>query len=236
MSPRYRLRERLLLAVCGRIANWLIGALYATVRFVNDPHGLSVLNRNPSPPGIFPFWHSHQLSMLHFHRHTGSAILVSRSRDGEYIARIARQAGFLPVRGSSSRSGAQGLREMVRLAAKGHPIAITPDGPRGPRQCVHPGVIALARNSGQIITPVAIGLSGFWEIPSWDRFRIPKPFSTACSCWGKPLSIPPDADEAAIERYAEMLRQRLLALEKRADRLARRLHAGCRPIDLLPGG
>ena len=224
MSPHLGLRRRITLDLLGIVANWLIGLYYATIHFVNDPEAIRILNRTPQPRGIYPFWHSHQLSALNFYRQTHAAILVSRSRDGEYIARIAARAGFVAVRGSSSRGGAQGMREMVRAAAAGHPLAITPDGPRGPRHAVHLGVLGLARTTRLPITPVAFGLSSFWELPSWDRFRIPKPFSTACACWGRPLHVPPDADEAELQHLAQELQQRMTTMEQQADRLARQLH------------
>jgi len=153
-------------------------------------------------------------------RRTKSAILVSRSRDGEYIARIAAALGYRPVRGSSSR---------------GRPVTITPDGPRGPRYDIKPGLLALARNSGCDIIPAAMGLSAYWELPSWDRFRIPKPFSRGVHCWGEPLRVPPDADEAALGRLAQELRRRMIALEAHADRKARELAAGPRPVDSPDG-
>ena len=170
---------------------------------------------------IYAFWHSHQLSALWHFRRVGAGILISMSKDGEYIARVARSVGFTPLRGSSSRLGAAGLKALIEFARSGRPVAITPDGPRGPRHSIGAGVLALAQKSGYPIVPFAIGLSSFWELPSWDRFRIPKPFSRGYACWGEPLSVPPDADDATIERLAAELRARMIALEEFADRMAR---------------
>ncbi len=152
---------------------------------------------------------------------SAAGILISASKDGEYIARIARSVGFVPLRGSSSRLGAPGLKALIELARSGRTVAITPDGPRGPRYSIGPGVLAVAQKSGYPIIPFAIGLSSFWELPSWDRFRIPKPFSRGYACWGEPLSVPPDADDATLDQLAAELRRRMIALEEFADRMAR---------------
>ena len=214
--------QRLLWWIAGAFGKWALGLYYLTVRIVVDERPLAHFNRHPTPAGIFAFWHSHQLSIAWYGRRTRSAILISRSRDGEYIARIARAIGYRVVRGSSSRGGAPGLREMIALAAAGRTTAITPDGPRGPRHDVKQGVIAMAQKAGQPIIPTALGLSRFWELPSWDRFRIPKPFSRGYYCWGEPLRVPPDASDEEMEKLAAELRRRMIALEAHADRVATR--------------
>ncbi len=205
----------------GAVAKWVLFPYYLTVRIVEGGELRTRMLRNPRPPGIYAFWHSHQLSALWHFRRVGAGILISASKDGEYIARIARSVGFAPLRGSSSRLGAPGLKALIELARSRRPVAITPDGPRGPRHSIGPGVLAVAQKSGYPITPFAIGLSSFWELPSWDRFRIPKPFSRGYACWGEPLSVPPDADEAALDQLAAELRRRMIALEEFADRMAR---------------
>ena len=214
------LAQRILFFLTGFLGRWVIALYYTTVRIVSDTRSLARLNRNPSPTGIYAFWHSHQLSTLWRNRGSGAAILISQSRDGEYVARLAAAFGYEPVRGSSSRRGAVGLMEMIRVAGTGRPVAITPDGPRGPRHTVHAGVLALAQKTGLPIVPMAVGHSRFWQLRSWDRFRIPKPFSKGYSCTGAALHVPPDADEAALERLAAELRARMIALEELADRKA----------------
>ena len=212
--------QRLLFFLVGWLGKWLLGLYHFTVRIVDSGDVLSYCSRHPQPSGIYAFWHSHQLSMAWHCRRTRAAILISYSRDGEYIARIVASLGYYVVRGSSSRRGAAGLKELISLAAKGRTTVITPDGPRGPRHSVKPGVLALAQKAGYPIVPVALGLSKYWELPSWDRFRIPKPFSRGYYCWGEPLSVPADADEAKLQELADELQQRLIALEEHADRIA----------------
>lgn len=223
MSSQHGPAQRIIYFLVGLVAKWLIGLYYMTVRIVESPASLAALNRDPRPPGIRPFWHSHQLSALWHYRRTRTAILISRSRDGEYIARVAQSVGFIPVRGSSSRSGAAGLKAMIRRARAGHAVAFTPDGPLGPRHTIHGGTLRCAQKAGLPIVPFALGLSSFWELRSWDRFRIPKPFSRGYACWGEPLHVPADADDAELEELAGELQRRMIALERHADQCAAQL-------------
>ncbi len=222
MRPPFSFGQRLLFVLAGTLGSALIAVYFLTVRIRNTPGGWRLIRQGPRKGGVFAFWHAHQLSAVWHLRAIRGHILISASKDGEYIARIASTLGFRPIRGSSSRGGVSGLLELVRRVNEGAPVGITPDGPRGPRYSVHRGVLNIARRSGKPITPFAIGLSRYWELPSWDRFRIPKPFSRGVLCTGEPISVPRDADEAVLDRAAADLRASLLALEERADALARR--------------
>jgi hypothetical protein len=213
--------QKVLFALIELLGKPLIALYFLTVRIVNEPETLAKFNRNPASPGVYAFWHSHQLAAVWHFRRTRAGILISASKDGEYIARIARSVGFLPVRGSSSRRGATGLKRLIEVARSGRPVAITPDGPRGPRHAINPGVLTLAQKSGFPIVPFGIGLSSFWELPSWDGFRIPKPFSRGVGAMGRPIHVPPNADEDTLQAVAEELRREMLALEARLDKTAR---------------
>ena len=197
---RFPLQQRILFALAGTAGRWLIGLYYLTVRIRNTPESRAAIEAGRQHGGVYAFWHAHQLSAVWHLRGTGGHVLISASKDGEYIARVASALGFRPARGSSSRRGASGLLELVRLVNKGGAAAITPDGPRGPRYSIHAGVLELARLSGRPIVPFAIGLSRYWELPSWDRFRVPKPFSRGVCILGEALAIPRDADKADLER------------------------------------
>ncbi len=216
---RHSIWQRLLFWLTGAIGGLLIGLYYLTIRVRNDASASQFITNVPTP-GIYPFWHSHQLTAVWHLRRRGSGIIISASRDGEYIARVAQSLGFLPIRGSSSRGGATALMELIRFVESGGEGGITPDGPRGPRYSIGPGVLAMARATGRPVTPFAFGLSRFWELPSWDRFRIPKPFSRAVFMAGEPIHVPPDADEAAMAALGEKLREEMLRLEGAADERA----------------
>lgn len=177
-------RERVLLATVPRLAALLIRLLGATwhaedVTAAHTPAGQSV----PGPT-VFAFWHEGLLSCAWRFRGLGIAILISRSFDGELIARTVERLGFIAVRGSSSRGGAAGLRGMAEAYGAGHICAFTADGPRGPRRQAKAGPVQLAALVG------ASWMGCFhaepqraWRLRSWDRFAIPKPFTTIRFGW-----------------------------------------------------
>jgi hypothetical protein len=131
--------------------------------------------------------------------------MTSQSRDGEFIARVIRRFGFVPVRGSSSRGGQKALLEMNQLLAEGHAVAFTIDGPRGPRYVAKKGPVLLARMSGAAITAFYVAVERAWVLNTWDKLVIPKPFSRIYVRFARKISVPPDAVESAMDRYhAEM--------------------------------
>ncbi len=147
-----------------------------------------------------------------------TAILVSQHRDGEYIARIAARLGFRVVRGSATRGGPRAFRELIAALADGWNVAITPDGPRGPRRQVKSGVVELARRSGMAILPVAFAAARVRVLQrSWDGLFLPLPGSPAAYVWGEPLRIPPGTDRQGLEKYQQFLADRLDALTAEAE-------------------
>lgn len=108
---------------------------------------------------IFAFWHNRQLMMPLAYRGSGAYVLVSRHRDGELIARIVERFGVHFVRGSSTRGGVAALRELIRVGRSGADLAVTPDGPKGPRYVVKLGVVQLAKATGLPIVPVTFSCS-----------------------------------------------------------------------------
>jgi lysophospholipid acyltransferase (LPLAT)-like uncharacterized protein len=194
----------------------LLTALMRTVRWeiIGHEHYLSVADR----PCVFLLWHGRLIPCSYRHRHEGLGTLISQHRDGDYIARmVERWWGFQPIRGSSSRGGSRALREIVRTLRGGTSIAITPDGPRGPRQKMKPGPVLAARLAGTPILPASAGATSAWWFGSWDRFMVPRPFSRIRLVYGEPVSIARDADDAEVQRVTDLLEDRLNALTRRAD-------------------
>jgi lysophospholipid acyltransferase (LPLAT)-like uncharacterized protein len=150
---------------------------------------------------IFAFWHARLLPLVFTHRRRRIAVLVSRHRDGEWIARIIERLGFETARGSSTRGGEEGVLEMLDLARRNHLLAITPDGPRGPAGRVKPGLVYLASRTGFPVVPVATAASDAWVFRSWDRFRVPRPFARVVVAYGPPLQVPRDLPAAAAEDW-----------------------------------
>ena len=108
---------------------------------------------------IIAFWHGQQLMMPLAYRGRQAQILISRHRDGELIYRIVKRFGFGAIRGSTTRGGQGALRQLIRSGRRGVDLVITPDGPRGPRHVVQPGVVALAKVTGMPIIPLTFACS-----------------------------------------------------------------------------
>jgi lysophospholipid acyltransferase (LPLAT)-like uncharacterized protein len=150
-----------------------------------------------SQPVIFCLWHNRlAISMVVHRRHPRKlAALVSASRDGALLSAVLGAFGVEQVRGSSSRRGPQALLELASRAELGYDLAVTPDGPRGPRYVVQNGVIALGQVTGLPIIPVTCNTQWKLSLKSWDHFQIPLPFSRCELILGQPMLVPREADE-----------------------------------------
>ncbi len=182
---------------------FIIRFLGATVRVkVHDPENF--LQKRNREPVIFAFWH-HQLFLMpslwkRFQPGHQMAALISASRDGELISDIIAQFNLRAVRGSSSRQGSTALLAMIRLLEEEKvDIAITPDGPRGPRHQLQLGLLQLAQSTGKAIVPLRITLRQKKELPSWDRFQVPYPFTRCDFFVGSPIVILGDISSDAME-------------------------------------
>ncbi|MBS1260930.1 MAG: hypothetical protein MAG453_00246 [Calditrichaeota bacterium] len=216
------MREMVENALASYLAPQLVGALARTVRVRRlDTHNLEAGLRHRGRI-MFALFHGRMFLPVWLHRRQGYVTLVSQSRDGELVARVVHAIGHHTLRGSSHRGGSAGLRAMVE-AGKTRPLAMMVDGPRGPRHEPKPGTIAIARLTGLPIVPIAGATFPNWELGSWDRFQLPKPFSRGVVAYGAPLIVPKDAKgEEALEQYRLELKRSLLALVERADRAVRR--------------
>lgn len=163
---------------------------------------------------IYASWHNRILLLVYTHRHQGINVIVSRSRDGELITRTIQRFGFETVRGSSSSGGSSALLSLLKKLAGGVDVAITPDGPRGPRYHVQMGVIHLAQKSGCPIVPFTVGASRKLVLRSWDGFLIPCPFARAILIYGEPVEVGPHSN---LEEKRRELEQRLMEITQRAD-------------------
>lgn len=163
---------------------------------------------------IVVFWHQKFFPLLYSHRNSGFNILVSRHRDGELIARTLRYLGFHVTRGSTTRGGMKACRAMTR-AVQHDDLAITPDGPRGPRYRFSPGAVAIAKYSGRPILPVGIGARFAAYCSSWDRFMIPFPLSSVRIVFGEVHYIAGTADDEIVSRQLAI---ELMELNRIAER------------------
>jgi len=182
----------------------LLRLLFLTLRLrVEDRSG--VLKEAASDPLIMSFWHNRILGVTFaFNRaypshRAGVTVLTSPSRDGEILARLVAAFRMSAVRGSSSRRGSRALLELMRLLRRGGDVAITPDGPRGPRYSLGPGLILLAQATGARIVPVHASFSRCIRMKTWDGFIIPLPFSTVSVTIDEVLKIPENLSDEDFE-------------------------------------
>lgn len=208
MTPERRAR------LAGTIGAPLLRALFATLR-IEITDRSRVLEHLPDRPLLWAFWHNRLLIMAHiFARYFGvrgrlGATLISHSKDGAVIAAIVEKFGVRPIRGSSSKGGARALVEMKRAIEDGYIMAITPDGPRGPRYQVNPGVVKLAQVTGGFILPIHVTYSSFWRLKSWDGFMIPKPFAKVHLTFDVLHAVPQTTDESEFEYHRVWLERML---------------------------
>ena len=180
---------------------FLLRALALTLRFrVDDRCGIT---RGAMEPFIGAFWHNRILAIpvayQRYCRGRRGHCLTSPSKDGAILAGVMARFGIGSVRGSSSRRGTTALRELAAILEAGEDVAITPDGPRGPKYQLSPGIIKLAQISGVPVMPIHVSYSRYWELKSWDAFRIPKPFARVEVVFGPLYPVCPTADDAAFE-------------------------------------
>ena len=171
-------------------------------------------------PAIVALWHGRLLALAYGFRDYGFVPMVSRSRDGEYIARLIERWGYLPVRGSSSRGGREALGDLVAHARAGRTIVLTPDGPRGPFQQLKHGVLTAAQLTGCPIIPAASAASAGWFFGKWDRFLVPRPFSDVYLVFGEPIHVAADLAGAALEAKRAEVTAALNGVLREADALA----------------
>jgi lysophospholipid acyltransferase (LPLAT)-like uncharacterized protein len=197
-----------------------IRGVTATIRFHKDDRA-GYFNAEPSLT-IFAVWHNRlALSAAMYERYVRvfnskrrMAAMVSASRDGGLLAQILENFGIEPIRGSSSRRGAQALIELTTCAERGWDLAITPDGPRGPRYEAQDGVIATAQLTGLSILPVSYHLNWKIRLKSWDRFQIPLPFARCNVVFGNPIAVPRDISDEERELLRKQLEQTLREISK----------------------
>lgn len=194
-----RLTERQL-----RFFSWLgwafTGLLLSTVRYraFKEEEALSGTS-------VMVEWHGQQLLGIYYFRGKGFTVISSLSRDGDFSSSVLRRFGWNTVRGSSTRGGARGLIELLRILRRGGVVCLTPDGPSGPIYHIEPGCIYLAQKTGVPIVPVSFSLERYWQLKSWDQFVIPKPFTRCVVHYGPGICIPKELSEEDFKSYQEQV-------------------------------
>ena len=213
------LKTRPVQALLVRLAAVYLQLVYRTTRWVTvqPPKTCDLLAKGQ--PFIACFWHGRMVMMrAAMPRRATMHILVSGHRDGRLITRAAEHLGARAVTVSSKGGGATAVRSMQRLLNEGHSVAVTPDGPRGPRMRAKMGAIKTAQMSGAPIVPLSGTVSRRRILSSWDRFCLAYPFARGVIYWGEPFHVPREADPETLERLRLELEARLNTLTAEADR------------------
>jgi lysophospholipid acyltransferase (LPLAT)-like uncharacterized protein len=214
-----KLRSPWMLSAVGLAGAWLIRLWVSTLRrrlyFADGVRHPADCRQQRY---IYAFWHESMLFPATYR--TRIRVLISTHSDGELIARVCRFLGFDVARGSTTRGGAAAVLGLYRGSKHAH-LAVTPDGPRGPRRRVQVGLVYLASLTGLPVVPCGVGYSRAWRAGSWDRFAVPLPGSTAVAVTAPAVSVPARLDRDGLERYRLLVEQRLAAATAAAERWAR---------------
>jgi lysophospholipid acyltransferase (LPLAT)-like uncharacterized protein len=218
--PNMKIRHPGLIRVLGFVVACVVRVWMATLRYRYHPVGPSV---EPTQEGgeryIYAFWHENMLLPAYRYARADIWVLISQHADGQLIAEACRHLGFRLVRGSTTRGGVEAVRQMLRVAGAGH-LAVTPDGPRGPRRQVQQGLVYLAARTGLAIVPAGMAFRRPWRMRSWDRLALPRPFSLATCVTAPPVRVPADASREEMERYRRQVEEAMLWATDAAEQWA----------------
>ncbi len=217
-NSRFSFGQRLVLAVVPRLVWALFSIIGRTWRFeVIAEEGVTpTLYGEQSPNKIYCFWHQCVLPCTVYFQHSRAVILISRSFDGELITRTLRMFGYGAVRGSSSRSGREGLLGLKHVIDSGRTAIFTADGPRGPIYQTKMGPIKLAQMTGAPIGAFHLEPEHAWVMKSWDHFLVPKPFTRICVSWAQWTQVEHDLPSEDFEQKRRELNDALERARHRA--------------------
>lgn len=199
------------------LALWLVpplGALLIRIIYHTSKKRYHLPKDIPADPVVFAFWHGDLLMMPYlyyqFRKHPNANVLISDHFDGRIIAAIMRYFRLGTLHGSSNRNAAKVLIAAMRTLKDGADIGITPDGPRGPRHEVADGIVVMAQKTGAKVIVYSCVPSRYWQLGSWDRFTIPKPFCTMDFFASEPIDLGGLALDAAKDVVQSKLMEHVL--------------------------
>lgn len=191
----------------------LVATLAATwrIRTVGGEHERAA--RAAGRGALYIIWHETLLPLTWIHRTRGDiTMLVSATIDGDYLMAFGGALGYRAVRGATGQDGVQALREVNGVLRSGGVVAIAPDGPLGPRRVLKPGALVAAQRTGAMILPLHATADRAWRFDSWDRFMVPKPFTTVTVRYAEPFVV--EEGEAGLDRGTERLGAALAGLSR----------------------
>ncbi|TGM24901.1 lysophospholipid acyltransferase family protein [Leptospira levettii] len=221
------MKRKILVWLLPLIIVWLQRFIGLTSRiriFKNEQYEEIFKNKKPY---IYSIWHTNVLYSPYLHRNKNVAVLISESKDGDFINQVVHRFGNSSIRGSSSKGGSKALKAMIQHLKKGLPAAFTPDGPRGPALIVQPGIIAAAQVTQVPIVPFHYECSKQWILEkAWDKHRVPKPFTTFVVSYGEPIYVPRELNEVEFENMRLKVEEAMLKNRDKAIQEAERIRTG----------
>ncbi len=228
-KKQYSLGQRLGFWLAALVGSWLLRALFATCRVELQDRGILAAIKAKRLRAVGATWHRTAVYFLYYMGQLKPAIMISRSKDGEYLARFVERMGGVPVRGSSLHGGREALDEMAQALKSGRSTcaATVADGPRGPRYRAKKGMIVLARRTGLPLVTIMWSADRAWVLrKTWDLTMIPKPFAHIKMVVGKMFKYPPTMSPKETEKARQ-------ELEDELNRLRRELDDMCGQTDLV---
>jgi lysophospholipid acyltransferase (LPLAT)-like uncharacterized protein len=192
-----------------RLGPWLIRLLRRSYRYRILPPDHSAANDSKR---IYVFWHGKMIPLLALHIGQKVAVMISEHNDGEIIAQVIARLGLTSIRGSSTRGGRRAFVNMLTHLRGGQPAAITPDGPKGPRHSVKPGVIQLSAAAGAPLLLINWYAQSKWQLRSWDRFELAKPFAKVTIAYSE---LPAFSANSDLNEAQAQIQQQMQQLEDR---------------------
>jgi lysophospholipid acyltransferase (LPLAT)-like uncharacterized protein len=216
-----KLRHPALIKAAGLAGSLILRLWMGTLRYRYRPLGPNVDPHETNLDGshIYAIWHENMLLPAYRYARPDISILISEHADGQLIAEVCRHLRIGLVRGSTSRGGASAVRQMLRANQQAH-LAITPDGPRGPRRHVQLGLIYVAARTRRSIIPTGFGFHRPWRLRSWDMFALPRPWSNSVCVTAAPMCVPADAGREELEEYRQRVEEALNLVSALAERRA----------------
>lgn len=199
-----KIRNKRLVQAAGWLGGRLAIGLVRSLRTQERCAGEVQRTHSIPPPGprcIYCIWHENLLLPAIIKGGSDLAVLISKHADGRLLGGLIDAIGMEQVQGSTNRGGVEAVRQLVRGEAGRRHLAVTPDGPRGPRREVQSGIVYVASRTGMQIVPVGVGYRRPWRLGSWDRFAIPKPGTAAKLVYGDPIPVPDRLRTAELEPY-----------------------------------
>ncbi|MCA9161838.1 MAG: lysophospholipid acyltransferase family protein [Planctomycetales bacterium] len=205
------------LGIASLTANWMSTLQYKG--FLYDPD-VDPASPQCQGPMIYLFWHEYIPFLFYLRSHCRLSMLVSQHADAEFLSQAARHMGFGTVRGSTTRGGVTALRQMLQSLGDRN-LAITPDGPRGPRRKLAQGCVYLSSKLQMPLVAIGLGYDRPWRYRrAWDQFAVPRPFSRARGIASPAMHIPSDLDRDGIEHYRQQVERLLNFLTDEAEQWA----------------